>query len=318
MGHGKDSAGAAFEAQQRRGSVFNFAIEYDVCGHRLNFRHGATEVHENFYPVAAEIKHWSAAGEVLFQQPRTRVASLRIELFERIDLQKHGSADFAGFDNGLDAFYYGIKVPVVRNPEFDPVAATRCDHLIAFAHIHGHRLFAEHVLSCFRGRDGLLSMQVNRGGDVNRVDLFIEQKLLPIQIPSLCAKFFGERRREFRLGPVYSDQLARRQITQGGCDPLLRNVTTTNQSPSKLFHSSVRCPKSSDQSRNGFQVASSSRNPSRSSSFTFTSGGRTGPPHNPAMSINVFIVETSYPLRRTRIAKRGITQRFINRSNSSL
>jgi hypothetical protein len=39
-----------------------------------------------------------------------------------------------------------------------------------------------------------------------------------------------------------------------------------------------------------------------SAARTSTSGGRTGPPLSPAMSIIAFIADTSYPLRRPRIA----------------
>jgi hypothetical protein len=37
-----------------------------------------------------------------------------------------------------------------------------------------------------------------------------------------------------------------------------------------------------------------------SSSVMFTSGGRTGPPDNPTMSIAAFTTDTSYPFRRLR------------------
>ena len=70
-------------------------------------------------------------------------------------------------------------------------------HLSGFVRVHGHRLFAEHVLPRFGRRDRLGRMQVNRGGEVDGIDLFVTQKLLPVQIPSTGAKLFGKRCREF-------------------------------------------------------------------------------------------------------------------------
>ena len=123
--------------------------------------------------MTAKVEHRPAAGELFPQQPRARMISRGIELLERIDLRQHGGAYFPGFDNCLNAFDDRIKMAVVSNAEFHFVAATSFNHLIALADIHRHRLFAEHVLPCFGGRDGLRSMQVNRCGDVDRVDLFI-------------------------------------------------------------------------------------------------------------------------------------------------
>src|SRR2546425_12234060 len=71
------------------------------------------------------------------------------------------------------------------------------------------------------------------------------------------------------------------------------------------------------QSKNGFQVSSMACNSSFSSSRISTSGGRTGPPCKPAISINAFMVDTSYPLRRARMAYSGITEVFISEVSSS-
>src|ERR1043165_6961633 len=128
--------------------------------------------------------------------------------------------------------------------------------------------------------------------DVDGIDLVIYQQVLPLRTPSPCPEFTCERFRQFSLRPADCDQFAQRRIAQSRSDALARDVATTDKSP----------PDQRQTHKNFSHSETIARNSRSSSGFTPTSGGRTGPPFSPTISIITFIVATSYPLRRARIA----------------
>ena len=104
-----------------------------------------------------------------------RVSRFWIERFEGVYLSQHRNPDFTQLNYFLNAFDHRIKTAVVGDPKFHFTHSAGGDNAIAFTHIHRHRLFAQHMLPCFRGGNRLISMQMNRRGDVNRVDFLITQ-----------------------------------------------------------------------------------------------------------------------------------------------
>src|SRR6185312_8725640 len=65
------------------------------------------------------------------------------------------------------------------------------------------RLFADHVLAGFEGRDGDGQVQRRRQADVDQVDLRIGDQVLPLFVASDVAQFHdGARRAEVALNPA--------------------------------------------------------------------------------------------------------------------
>ncbi len=125
--------------------------------------------------MTAEIEHRSAPGLVPSQQPMARMILPRIKPFERVNLGQHRHSDLARLNNPLHPFDCGIEMAIVGNAQLYAVGAAGRNHSIAFGYVHGHRFFAQHMLSSFRRGDRLRRMQVNRRGDVDRFHLVIEQ-----------------------------------------------------------------------------------------------------------------------------------------------
>src|SRR6185369_10864788 len=123
---------------------------------------------------------------------------------------------------------------------------------------------------------------MHRRRDVNRIDLVIHQKVVPVRRPPPRAKLTRERVSEFGSCSADCYQLAERRVTQSRSYALSRDVATTNQSPPdfRITH------------RNFSHSETIACSSCSSSEVTPTRGGRTGPPLSPTMSIIVFIVDT--------------------------
>ncbi len=163
----------------------------------FDFANRAEDVQENFNPVTAKVEHRTTTGELFLQQPQSGIAGGWIEPLKSFDLCQSGHADFTRLDNLLNPFDHRIKAAIISNAELYALAASGVDHPITLLHIHSHRLFAEHMLSCSSVRDRLCGMKMNRSSDVHCIYLVITQQVAPLGVPPLCTKVFGKRRCQF-------------------------------------------------------------------------------------------------------------------------
>ncbi len=67
----------------------------------------------------------------------------------------------------------GVVLTAVRNAQQALRRLARIDHPLALFYRHFHRLFAEHMLSCFGGEDGLLAVQGVGSHDIDNVDVVV-------------------------------------------------------------------------------------------------------------------------------------------------
>ena len=103
--------------------------------------------------------------------------------------------------SAVDPFLCGQEAVVVAAHEADlelhPGRAARGNHLVAFPHVHGHRLFAQHVLAGPRRLQDDCLVKGCRSDDDNRVDPRVGQGIGVVRVPRLdfeLALRFLERR----------------------------------------------------------------------------------------------------------------------------
>src|SRR2546423_3630085 len=178
--------------------------------------------------MTTKVEHGSAPRSISFQQPVARMILWWIERLKGIYLRQHRLSDFTRLNDFLNAFNHWIEMAVVSAAELYLIGATSGDHAIAFAHIHRHRLFAQHMFPCFGGGNGLGHMQIDGCGDVNSIDLLIKQQILPGAVPFRRPKFSGERFNERAALATDGYKIAVRRIAQRRRNSLARYVATTD------------------------------------------------------------------------------------------
>ena len=174
MGHRHRRAGPAGEPHRRDGRVLHLAVEDDVGGQSHRLANRPEERQQQLDPMAAEVEHRSAAGDVAPHEPVALLVRLRVETLERVDLGEHRLADLSRRQDLAHAGDDRIEVPIVGDAELD--AAWRAHAAIIRSHSATsmrHRLLAEDVLAGFRRGDGLRRVEVHGRRNVDRVDSWI-------------------------------------------------------------------------------------------------------------------------------------------------
>src|SRR2546427_3385128 len=191
--------------------------------------------------MTAEIEHWSAAGFRFFNKPMSHVAGLGVEPLKYVELSHHWPANLAGANDFLDASDSWIKMAVVSHTKSDVMRPAGVGHALALFNIQSHRLFAQDMFPGVRGGNGLGGMEVDRRGNVDGIDLFIEHQCLPFCAPLSSAELLRKRLDQFHAVARDRNQITVGQVTQRRSDTLARDVATANQSPSQFLHLSQSC-----------------------------------------------------------------------------
>ena len=118
--------------------------------------------------MRGDVVERAAAGKRRIGEP---FAARNFKPAVAVGLSQQRPADGAFGDELFGADELGIETAVVGNAEKSArMRAPSATMLLACGKIHGHGLFAEHVLARAQGRDGGARMEGDRQRDVNGID----------------------------------------------------------------------------------------------------------------------------------------------------
>ena len=120
---------------------------------------------QNVDAVRGDIEQRSTAGFGGIDQPTA--AALPVKPGVAGELGKHGFSDRASFEQLFRPLHLGIRAAIVGDAE--RLTALVCDlnHRTGLGLVHGHRLFAEHMLARSKSLNCLRGVQEDRSADVH-------------------------------------------------------------------------------------------------------------------------------------------------------
>src|SRR3990172_2234640 len=92
-----------------------------------------------------------------------------------LGLAHQNIADGSGRDETFRLGMSGVVAVLESNPQLDTVLPAGLDHALTVRYANGHRFVAQYVLARLGRLDGLLGVQIVRGGDVDRLHRVITQ-----------------------------------------------------------------------------------------------------------------------------------------------
>ena len=237
----RDAAGdlgndAARKMQQRRGPFIDAGLaEMRHAGHLVRLgerfsRSGPGDEARHRNRIAADVQN-AAAGEIVGIEPVLRHEARHRKAKARLD-----HADFAD-DARFDQFhqFQRLRVQPVHEGFAEKRAglARRMDHRVGLEGGQPHRLFAKHMLACFRRLDCPFGMTRMRRRNIDRVDLRIRQQSIVacedartgevLGKPGLAgvARAYRDQRRGLRTrdatGKGFRDAARRENSPAGSC-----------------------------------------------------------------------------------------------------
>ena len=120
---------------------------------------------EGVEAVDADVEHGAAASEFFGVTPLAELDVEAVGAFHGLKAAEFASAhEVERFEGD------GFEVEAVGDHELDVRGFAGVDHLLTFGGADGHWFFAEDVLACLGGADGVLGVHAVGKGDVDGVD----------------------------------------------------------------------------------------------------------------------------------------------------